>query len=418
APSAIQLEASLSRNGKELNITVNAVGDVDGCVYSLYAAKSKIRLEASLESGTIVADRTASSNSESFSIKGLSKVSKDEKGSRIPLIVSSACGLSIKNSDIINLKLKKSAKGLKSRNAWIKKVKRQFIKTNDDTDLIATSCSKKDNFTLDSFGEILNSANVGVATGTVIADSSSFINDEGVIRKYFIAGGQGLRTATSTDGVNYTPTNDILITEGNVSHQKVFKLNDGRLRIYTGDGIREGIVSFISTDELTFTREDGVRISEEEAGLSPLSHLSIIPLKNGTYRGYFSNLPKPGDPLTERYIKSATSVDLAIWRVDDGIRIGQGASHLTDPAEQPFALARGKRGVTLFYFKATGGEIGLYYSTSADGLKFSKEFFTGINGNGPDGLRLSDGSYMMYYDSGTEEAGFSIMGSTLSLDSD
>ena len=104
------------------------------------------------------------------------------------------------------------------------------------------------------------------------------------------------------------------------------------------------------------------------------------------------------------------------WTVESGIRIGKGASTLSESAEQPHALLRGSNCVTLFYFKADLQVPGMYYSTSTDGLTFTHETPMGINGgNGPSIIRLQDGTYLLYYDAGNQTEGFSIRVGKLAL---
>src|SRR3990172_8614665 len=113
-------------------------------------------------------------------------------------------------------------------------------------------------------------------------------------------------------------------------------------------------------------------------------------MADGTYRGYFSNMPQGSDP--ERLVKSAASTDLLNWTMDAGVRVGPGAEALADySAEQPHALQRGNGCVTLFYYSThyqrQFTQAQLRYSTSTDGLTFNADYSLGLNGNGPDIVR-------------------------------
>lgn len=162
----------------------------------------------------------------------------------------------------------------------------------------------------------------------------------------------------------------------------------------------------MSQDGLTFTVENGFRLTAEAAGFTgttagAASGATVIRLADGRYRMYFSDLPRPGDPPGNHHIKSAISPDQVTWTVETGVRIGPGAPVLTESSEHPFALGNPDGSVTLYYGKFTGGGSaspeGLYHATSTDGLTFQQETYDVFFGNDPDALRLSDGTLVMYY---------------------
>jgi len=103
------------------------------------------------------------------------------------------------------------------------------------------------------------------------------------------------------------------------------------------DGSGGGIKSAASPDGLTFTIENGFRLTQEAAGftgttVSATTGPTVIGLADGRYRMYFSDLPRPGDPPGGHRIKSAVSADQLTWTVEPGIRIGPGAPALTESA--------------------------------------------------------------------------------------
>lgn len=162
----------------------------------------------------------------------------------------------------------------------------------------------------------------------------------------------------------------------------------------------------MSSDGLTFTVEDGFRITAEAAAFTgthvgATSGATIIRLADGRYRMYFSDLPRPGDPPGGHRIKSAVSADQLHWTMEEGVRVGPGAPMLTGSAEHPFALSNPDGSVALYYGKfggpGTGGPEGIYHSTSVDGLTFETETYDIFFGNDPDAVRLADGTLLMYY---------------------
>lgn len=290
---------------------------------------------------------------------------------------------------------------------------------SDSNTNFAASCSTSDQFTMTDLGTVIDADLVGIEVGETIADSSGILLDDGTIRKYFFANGQGIRSATTTDGTTFTMEDDIVIEEGSASHQKVFELGDGSIRLFTGVDSEGGIISYLADDGLTFEQEDGVRISSDDTGIDMMSHLSVVEMSDGTYRGYFSHLPTPGvAPMDDtRQIFTATSTDMLTWTLSTTPILGGDDSDIEGPVEQPFALKRSDDCVTLFYYKAAAtGDNKLYYSTSTDGVTFETEFESDIDGNGPDIIVDADGTAYLYYDTGDADSGFTINAATITLD--
>lgn len=297
-------------------------------------------------------------------------------------------------------------------------------------DPIAETCSESDQFTYTDLGVVMDAPLAGFAVGTSIADSTAVLLPDGRIRMYFQFRTQddppqaGHLSAISDDGITFALEEGIRLQNDEWwgPHVKARILDDGRLRIYKGatpgDPANTGIVSYISEDWLTFVKEDGFRITPSDAGMERLSHLTMATMADGTYRGYFSNMPQGSE--SGRLVKSAASADLLTWTVDPGVRVGPGAATLADySAEQPHALQRAGGCVTLFYysthFQGQFTQAQLRYSTSTDGLTFNSDYSLGLNGNGPDVVRRADGTYLLYYDAGDPERGWWIGVGVLSL---
>ena len=254
-------------------------------------------------------------------------------------------------------------------------------------------------------GQLLAPSDFGVAAGLPLADASAVLLPDGRVRMYMFAQGVGIVSAVSvgTDGASFIPEAGARLPDGS-GMPRAFAMPGGGWRLFYING--GGIQSAISTDGLTFTVEDGFRITAEAAGVGSstagaTSGATVTQLADGRYRMYFSDLPRPGDPPGGHWIKSAVSIDQLTWTVEEGIRLGPGAPVLTDSAEHPFALPNPDGSVTLYYGKFTGpGSAvteGLYESTSTDGLTFDTETYDVFFGNDPDALRLSDGSLLVYY---------------------
>ena len=254
-------------------------------------------------------------------------------------------------------------------------------------------------------GPLLGPTDFGVAAGLPLADTSAVLLPDGRVRMYMFAQGVGIVSAVSVgaDGASFIPEAGARLPDGSGMPRAVALASGGWRLFYINGG---GIQSAVSTDGLNFTVEDGFRITAEAAGVGSstagaTSGATVVRLTDGSYRMYFSDLPRPGDAPGGHWIKSAVSTDQLSWTVEDGIRLGPGASVLTDSAEHPFALANPGGSVTLYYGKFTGpGSAtteGLYESTSADGLTFETETYDVFFGNDPDALRLTDGSLVVYY---------------------
>lgn len=300
------------------------------------------------------------------------------------------------------------------------------------SDKIASTCSETDPFTLTDIVVVMDAAKMGVEAGSSIADSTAVVLPDGRVRMYFqyLAKDRSRGahySAISPDGVSFTLEPGARMGDNEWQdewwgpHIKAIWLSDGRLRIYKGatpaNDANAGIISYASSDGLTFTKEEGFRVTPSAAGMTRLSHLTIVTASDGRYRGYFSNMPEQG-PTSTRLVKSATSTDFLTWTMDSGVRAGTGATDYS--AEQPHALQRGDGCATLFYFSVAyrGGVLAvpeLRYSTAPDGLTFSRDYSLRVNGNGPDIVRMNDGAYLLYYDAGNETQGFSIRVGRLEL---
>lgn len=232
-------------------------------------------------------------------------------------------------------------------------------------------------------GQVLGASDLGRVPGPTagVADPTAVRLPDGGIRLYFDRRG-AIGSAVSGDGVRFAVESGARLT-GTGPHTRIVRLADGRYRLYFNvtsaggpDGVpRElGIGSAISSDGLRFTVEPGLRVGAAPAGVSAPATLSpgdVVRLRDGGYRMYFSSLSVPLVRERREVVKSATSRDGFTWTIDPGVRIGPGAHALSGSAEHPSALVRADGSVVLVYGRAD--PVGLYVSTSRDGLTFATE---------------------------------------------
>ncbi len=261
---------------------------------------------------------------------------------------------------------------------------------------------------------MLGPSDFGVAAGLPVADASATLLDDGRIRIYVFAQEKGILSAISADGAAFQAEEGQRIAGQGAGMPRVVRLSDGRFRMFFIN--MGGISSAISDDGLNFTTEPGMRITADAAGFTGgttagmTSGATIVTLPDGSYRMYFSDLPRPGDPPGNHRIKSATSTDMLNWTVEEGVRIGLGAPALTGSAEHPSAFVNADGSITLFYGRFTGPgsntQEGMYQSTSPNGLDFTEEIYSGLSfGNDPDALQQLDGTLLLYYGTFSPEVG-------------
>ncbi len=152
----------------------------------------------------------------------------------------------------------------------------------------------------------------------------------------------------------------------------VHKLKDGRVRLYYCNS--KGILSAISNDGRTFTKEPGVRISPGTGFETIVCDPTMVDLPEGKMRMYYkgANSQNPGPGQSIHKIYSAFSSDgLAFQK--EGLRIDSETSGDNGWASVPDAFLLPDGGVRLYYVTAADGEHGIGSAVSSDGLHFVKE---------------------------------------------
>lgn len=185
-----------------------------------------------------------------------------------------------------------------------------------------------------------------------------------------------IKSALSKDG------RELQVEEGERlegSMSSIIKLPDGRWRIYfsTSEGEKSVFKSVISSDGLTWTTEDGTRLTPGgEYDPDDILNPSVITLSEGGYRMFYDGeVRHTVDDFSWR-ILSATSPNGLTWTKDQGVRINLEEAPLYanlvwnahaeyDPEEKIYRL--------YFTVKTTHEERpnGIYSATSEDGLSFT-----------------------------------------------
>lgn len=294
---------------------------------------------------------------------------------------------------------------------------------------VSFSATAQSAWTLDATVLTNTDAGFGGATGGLANVTVFKLKDD---RYRMIIGASpgtaNFRSAISSDGVVFTLESGFRFecpqTCPGYGQPFAIHMDDGRVKMFvrdaqiTGSGrpvIERGVYSFTSTDEgLTFTPDDGVRITAAAAGTNGVSGPVIVRMTTGGWRMYFSDATKPGD-VSPKKIVSARSNDLMTWTMDAGVRIGAGSPAVTGGGEHPGAIANADGSITLVYLRVLPpGPHFMFYSTSSDGVSFPREAriglplqatLTPIEGNDPELLHLGNGDVRMWYGFGDNDRG-------------
>lgn len=152
----------------------------------------------------------------------------------------------------------------------------------------------------------------------------------------------------------------------------VHLLDDGKIRLYYCNS--NGILSAISEDGLTFTEEQGVRISPGTGFESQVCDPTIVNLPDGKIRMYYKGADSlaggPGQSIHKIY--SAVSSDGLTFQ-KEGLRIDSETSGDNGWASVPDAVTLPDGRVRIYYVTAAEMQHGIGSAISSDGLNFEKE---------------------------------------------
>ncbi|PIN73742.1 hypothetical protein COV20_05995 [Candidatus Woesearchaeota archaeon CG10_big_fil_rev_8_21_14_0_10_45_16] len=162
---------------------------------------------------------------------------------------------------------------------------------------------------------------------------------------------------------------DSRIVDGSVPFVHRFK--DGKVRLYYCKD--EQILSAISKDGLTFTKEKGVRISPGTGFEAHVCDPTLVDLPDGKMRMYYkgANTMRPG-PGSVHKIYSAISSDGLNFQ-KEGLRIDSEISGDKGWASVPDAITLPDGRVRIYYVTNSEMPHGIASAISSDGLYFTKE---------------------------------------------
>lgn len=220
--------------------------------------------------------------------------------------------------------------------------------------------------------------------------------------------------AFSTDGLAWTPDSTWTCSDicdfpdgiASLPHRDHLALKDGRFRTYIYNLKSGGVISYISTDGLSWTKEEGVRLKadptlETEQGPSALIDWSAVYLPDGKVRAYYQGQrkAKPGEDCGSCYVVAS------VVSSDNGLTFTREPGLRLDPVEmgQVFS-AHGGYGFSDPQVVATDGGYRAFFGDysgpiasafSQDGLKFNFEGPLPLWGSNPNVLTLPDGRIMV-----------------------
>ena len=176
----------------------------------------------------------------------------------------------------------------------------------------------------------------------------------------------------------------------------ILRLEDSRFRLYYGGP--GGILSAISDDGLTFTKEPGVRVPSGSAGSLEMiaSDPTFVRLKDGRVRMYYKGGTGPGGTgQAVHSVFSAVSSD-GLRFEKEGIRIDSRQTPDGGWASVPEAILLPDGRVRIYYV-SDGADVGhgVVSAISEDGLSFTREGPVLPGFVDPAVIKLPSGEYLM-----------------------
>ena len=254
----------------------------------------------------------------------------------------------------------------------------------------------------------------GVSTCTIRLSSGQY--------RMFYPGEGGIASSISSDGLAFTAEAGTRVDMGSGSDYDAngakdpdIVVEDGYYRMYytaVGSDDKHRVMSAISTDGMTFTKEAGARI-DYSASYDQLADVqSAVKISDNNYKMYFVCDWYGGNSL-----KGATSTDGLSWEVVS-------LSGFSDNCMDPEVVLDGSGNLVMFFAapRTTGGPepMDIYKAASADGLSWTvvgraiapEKSEEGAVVGDPDIIQLPDGTYRMYYYGGNPAVGSDILSAT------
>ena len=230
----------------------------------------------------------------------------------------------------------------------------------------------------------------------IVADPSVLTMADGTYRMYFSIAKTGVAAAlyyaTSSDGAAWTAQPAVLLADVSVS--RPYKLSDGRIRLYYNANSNSEFLSAISSDGLSWTVESGKRLSLSSDGedKAAIDMGTVDTFDGSTYRMYYGGAKTSSNPIPYK-ILSATSADGLDFTRELGVRFTSDTGRATHP--HVF-----KHGSKYIMYYSTNNIV--YKATSDNALTWTEIGSTGVAGNDPFVMQLSNGNWRMFY--GTYDA--------------
>jgi hypothetical protein len=238
--------------------------------------------------------------------------------------------------------------------------------------------------------------------------------DDGRYRMYFAQPGEyGTGAAISPDGVNWLVEDPMVLAVGEGGHTSVVRLADGSWRLFSASSKPNqsgemAVFSFVTEDGISFTKDDGYRLTEQDFPYGDIGSPFVIREPGGGYRMYLTAVPEgenQGQPggNTKVWVVSATSTDMVIWNVDPSFVI-EDLDGLDWPGMDTMHAWVGINNDGLFeMYSGLGGPATI--RTSIDGRTFSEPEYLPLIGADYHVEYLPSGESRLYHSSGTMDTG-------------
>jgi hypothetical protein len=153
---------------------------------------------------------------------------------------------------------------------------------------------------------------------------------DGTFRLYVPSADEGIISAVSHDGITFTREQGVRIIYGGMPGALTLPDNHLRMFLNNGPGGQPGIISMISEDGLNFTLEDGMRLQPSPGYV--VNNPQPIQMNDGGYLMLYqiheASLTDHPDPWTFTENHLATSVDGLNWILDPKVIVYGGTSCL------------------------------------------------------------------------------------------
>ena len=197
-------------------------------------------------------------------------------------------------------------------------------------------------------------------------------------------------------GIEFIWTIDPGVRLEDATVPNIHRAEDGRFRLYYGG--QGGILSAISDDGLSFSKEPGVRVTPgtQDSLEMIVSDPTLVALGDGRVRLYYKGATGPGGPGQSIHsVFSAISTDGLLFE-KEGIRIDSQQTPDRGWASVPEAIVLPDGRVRIYYV-SDGLDVrhGIVSAVSDDGLIFTREETRLTGFVDPAVIRLEDGSILM-----------------------